>query len=111
MGTHTKTPWRVHDEFILAGGEGRGGKVIAMNHDRIHYEAESDNLANAAFIVRAVNAHDALVAACEELCFHLEANELVNRPDNPCNHYDQPAYDRAQAALRLAKGHAEGRGT
>jgi hypothetical protein len=45
-----------------------------------------------------------LLEACKELCARLEANELVNRPSNPCNHYDQPAYDRARAAIAKAEG-------
>lgn len=60
MSEHTPGPWRVHDEFILAGGEGRGGRVIAMNHDRIHYECEPENEANAHLIAAAPD----LLAAC-----------------------------------------------
>jgi hypothetical protein len=45
-----------------------------------------------------------LLVACKELCRRLEANELVNRPSNPCNHYDQPTYDRARAAIAKATG-------
>jgi len=43
-----------------------------------------------------------LLASLKELCRRLEVNELVNRPTDPCNHYDQPAYDRAQALIRRA---------
>lgn len=45
-----------------------------------------------------------LVDACEQLCNRLEVAELVNRPGNPCNHYDQPTYDRAKAIIARAKG-------
>jgi hypothetical protein len=53
---------------------------------------------------RLIAAAPDLLEACKELCRRLEANELVNRPSNPCNHYDQPAYDRARAAIAKATG-------
>ncbi len=52
---------------------------------------------------RLIAAAPDLLAACEELCHRLEVNELVNRPHAPGNEYDQPAYDRAKAAIAKAK--------
>lgn len=64
MDKITLLPLRIQDEFILAGGEGRGGKVVARNHDDIHYEAEPENFAYAQHLLRAANSHAALVDAC-----------------------------------------------
>jgi len=47
-----------------------------------------------------------LLASCKELGQRLESNELVNRPEKFGNEYDQPAYDRAQAAIAKAEGRA-----
>ena len=41
----------------------------------------------------------AVAEACKGLMRRMEINELVNRPGNPCNHYDQPYYDAAKDAL------------
>lgn len=56
----TPGPWRVCDEFVLAGGEGREGRVVAMNHDRVHYECEQENEANAILLAAAPELADAL---------------------------------------------------
>lgn len=53
-------------------------------------------------LTAARNALPALLAvaeACKGLMRRMEINELVNRPGNPCNHYDQPYYDAAKDAL------------
>lgn len=42
-----------------------------------------------------------LVEALKGLCHRMEVDELVNRPENPGNQYDQPAYDAAVAALAM----------
>ncbi len=47
-----------------------------------------------------------LLECCKDLCRRLEVNELVNRPDKPGNEYDQPAYDRAKAAIAAAEAGA-----
>lgn len=53
--------------------------------------------ANAAFIVRAVNAHDALVKVLAEARdYYTDGNEL--------GEFEQGLYQRIDAALRLAKG-------
>lgn len=93
--THTPTPWRVCDEFILAGGEGRGGKVIAMNHDRVHYEAESQNLADAEYIVQACNTHTELLMCMAAL------QQIVAWADAGCDPSEK-AMTNARIALKLA---------
>lgn len=64
MANHTRTPWRVSSFEQAAGGSGRvimgdDGFSIAHVMDRTPAENEAD----AAFIVAAVNGHDALVKA------------------------------------------------
>jgi hypothetical protein len=82
-------------------GDYRGLIVCSFNEahgSREHAYPEAE--ANARLIAAAPD----LLAACKALCRRLESNELVNRPDNPCNHYDQPAYDEALAAIAKAEG-------
>jgi hypothetical protein len=55
-------------------------------------------------IAHFIRAAPALFEACRRLCHRLEVNELVNRPGNPCNHYDQPDYDFAKQAMAAALG-------
>jgi len=68
---HTKTPWAVYSEFnIRQVGTNRG--VASCGGYTISGEADSDkvfneNIANARFIVRAVNNHDKLVAALKSV--------------------------------------------
>ena len=54
--------------------------------------------ANAAFIVRACNAHDALLAACEAVLAKQGEASMFRLPDN-CD-----AVRLVQAAVRLARG-------
>lgn len=66
---HTPVPWRVgrsngHFDIFTQAGE----LVAAMNIGHIAGEEK----ANAAFIVRAVNVHDDLVAALEAMVAQLE---------------------------------------
>lgn len=67
MAKHTKTPWRVGDRNetrgvpILAGADAETVRVTAVyGSDAL---PDSQDEVNATFIVQAVNAHDALVAA------------------------------------------------
>lgn len=50
--SHTPGPWRYYDEFILAGGEGRKGKVIC-EAQHFHFETDKEALANARLIASA----------------------------------------------------------
>ena len=62
--------------------------ILCSNGDIVAYTPLEDV---AERINTAVNCHADLLAACEELCLRLEV-------------YDQPAYDRAQTAIKKAKG-------
>lgn len=91
----TPRPWRITDD------EGSIGTDYFPNVARVSMGfAGRDSLreayANRALIVRAVNAHDALVAACEDV---LRVWNL------PFDHADKKALTgRVMAALALAKG-------
>lgn len=69
MSTHTPTPWKTEyenefgPEYELFGPDGRRVLQYNWNSDR---QAEVE--ANAAFVVRAVNCHDDLVAALKAVC-------------------------------------------
>lgn len=101
---HTPTPWRAAQTraseviwadsiiAILWDGSGTIGCAAATETDR----------ANAALIVRAVNAHDALVRALRETKAWIETLRTVNRDRS------LPGMEalerRTDAALRLAEG-------
>lgn len=100
MSQHTETPWSVENSPYKASVRwvtGPTGVVVAM----LSFGGTSPSTptlrdGNAAFIVRACNSHEALVAACNTL---LDAyNEQVT---------PSPMEWRAiEAALKLAKGDA-----
>ncbi len=60
MSTHTPTPWFIAGTGTIRYGEGRDAGWIATVHWR-------NREANAEFLCRAVNAHDDLVAALENI--------------------------------------------
>lgn len=84
---HTKTPWRI-------GAGTNPGAVVAdepvpeiggsdaVDYYGGHLIAESIAPHNAAFIVRACNAHEQLVAACDRALRHLE-NIRGDKEDSP----------------------------
>ncbi len=92
MSKHTPTPWSHWD------GSNRFGLYIGVNYIPIGECGAGSKItsevtkANAAFIVRAVNAHDELVAALEEA---LEALMFTNARST--------AATNARAALAKAK--------
>ena len=67
---HTPTPWEQSKTYIVQKGHGVSlanatvMKGLSINADAENYEKA---LANAAFIVRAVNSHDALLNASKEV--------------------------------------------
>lgn len=62
--THTPTPWYTGDGFRHIVSPKHDAPIIASFNDEWH--GCGDNwVANREFILRAVNAHDALVAACK----------------------------------------------
>ena len=93
MSQHTPTPWNVvtHNGVSLIDGDA----------DRIGVNVEAP--ANAAFIVRACNSHDALVKALEALHIEMDAfRQNAEVSDNTKRHWAK-ACDEARAALALAK--------
>jgi hypothetical protein len=113
MSKHTPTPWSFRE---LRGDDGLG-YIEADGHDIIHagvrdLDAET-NRANAAFIVRAVNAHDKLANAMEDiLAFLAEKFAEYDEPCDPsetlcpaCRRYGciRLKLENARAALALAK--------
>lgn len=67
MAEHSKLPWRYDEDEDGKDIVAFDGRMVAdINPSRGH------GVANAALIVRAVNSHDALVAAMEEAISRLE---------------------------------------
>jgi hypothetical protein len=95
---HTPTPWHHSECFLWAcvttKADGRGEVVCtAASRD------ESAARANAEFIVRAVNAHDDLLAALKE------AEALIRRDAYPCPDKPQSPWGvlgRVRAAIAKA---------
>lgn len=94
MNNITPLPWSVHERFRVKGG---GGIVATVTCPGIGKPAEIIE-ANAAFIVRAVNGHAALLAALEN-CTRLLS--LINAPGT--NDPIESAVFKARAALNAAK--------
>lgn len=102
----TPTPWsidKVWQTYITAGDE-RGEQRIGEINGGLNASDEQD-AANAAFIVRACNAHDALVEALEAIQRGFRNGEIQwttpRRSDYDPYH---PANTLMCAALALAKG-------
>lgn len=109
---HTPTPWKLNKaldgEHVVYDPQTQYGIAYTHSGDGkgAHIEDEDTRLANAAFIVRAVNAHDALVKALEDSRHFLsiitpyldgtQGSDLV--PRIAAN------VEAAQAALRQANG-------
>lgn len=89
---HTPTPWEVGDDGIVTPYAG----------DRIIVQTGMDSIeADQDFIVRAVNSHDALVAACKEAREFLEDGyPLENISPQEANLREQ-----LESALALAEPH------
>jgi hypothetical protein len=117
MPAHTPTPWQVTED-PMAEGQPLTLVIPASAKNPLHEkwialcwerdEVQDEDLpgrveaeANAAFIVRAVNAHDELV---EALC-EIEKRLAVAVQRNPRKIYSE-AFEIAQAALAKAKGGA-----
>lgn len=67
---HTPTPWATDGRMIVQDAEGRkffsGQPYIADCLVSAHYREDGSTGANARFIVRAVNSHEALLAALKD---------------------------------------------
>lgn len=101
----TARPWyyhrapRIGGEYvhIIQAAQSRGITVAAFSAGSGSDRIDSICAANAEFIVRAANAHDAMVAALEELIGGLR---YLGMPE------DAPSMARAVAAVKLARGQA-----
>lgn len=100
MTEHSPTPWLWVD---LTGDDETQWWLNSTSGETILFAAEHRNLhiknANAEFMIRAVNSHDDLVAALEELTdaylqLHASGVSVTNRS----------AYFRARNALAKARG-------
>lgn len=103
MERHTELPWAIgstsDDIGIVARNAGHGGKLVAMVvYDEDEAQDEDERFANAQLIVRAVNSHAELLAACKRAlrALGVEGHE--------------PSPEHARETLRAAIAKAEGRG-
>lgn len=96
---HIPTPWDAKEAGTQAIVWTDDGRSVAVCYG--HY---GDAMADAAFIVRAVNAHEALVEALERLT--AAADKCI--PSDDCSNWSLNDADEAirqgLAALKLAKG-------
>lgn len=83
---HTPTPWHIDDRKQY--GRDAKGKILFVTYDGDEDEA------NAAFIVRAVNAHEDLIHAVENLLWKANQNQRLSNDD----------INMAAYALAKAKG-------
>lgn len=99
MSDHTKTPVRVRfNPHVIYDANDQPYASTSFHEHRVDIDAD-----RAAHIVVAVNAFEALVAACEEIMLSVGDDCPT---DEPRDWYLAGAYDRAEAALKLAKGEA-----
>ena len=112
---HTETPWEVSQPYCDSGpvqGEYRvrpvnsqQGHIIAVCRDLALNSNKATAAANATFIVRACNSHDALVEACEGARRYIECLSWCANANHgqPCNCGAAQAEDSLRAALATAK--------
>lgn len=93
---HTETPWQVNFTAVQAKLESGEIVTIADCFSRISYECDQ---ANAAHIVRCVNAYQELVDALELLML----NFVGNRSSENCAGNMGIAADKARAALAKSR--------
>lgn len=72
MADHTPTPWEAgetgHGSPYAVYSDDATGSIIAMCQHTYVNRSHEQMIANVAFIVRAVNNHDALVKAIRDAC-------------------------------------------
>lgn len=114
MAEHTPTPWKA--------GKGPNGEVEVWGRMRMNASPILMSLgvmehdpreANAAFIVKAVNAHDALVEALTDIavygCGMLSQPPAMNGPEEAWLRMRIAAYERrAREVLAAVKGARDG---
>ena len=98
---HIATPYavslRTQDPPQIVGAE------LVVCEITTHTDSGALEAANAAFIVRACNAHDALVAALDAARSVIEDFVEIAPRDDPCTE-ERAIHAQALAALKLAKG-------
>ncbi len=102
MNKHTPTPWHIRDVDTYTIRSQHGCEVARAAR---HHIPADEIKANAAFIVRAVNAHDALVEALTKAQGHIKCS--LNGWFAPYADCRCPACDGGRlviAALKLARG-------
>jgi hypothetical protein len=108
QATHTPTPWEteisVSNYGLLGIRKANGSKLgicSVIGADGAHnprYGISADEAkANAAFIVRAVNSHDDLLAACKELLRLSEISDEEWAPQIKANNSARAAIAKATA--------------
>lgn len=98
---HTPTPWRAdYSGPASRAVEGPGGELIALG--AMQSEDGDTDEANVAFIVRACNAHDALVKALANL--DAAACNLEPSPARAIENTFARAVKAARAAIAKARG-------
>lgn len=96
--THTAVPWRVYENEIRADGDLRT-IVATLSEPPVPYSAAVMQ-ANAELICRAVNSHDALLAALAEVCEQHDA--LLTAHGKPFG-WGRLITDNARAAIAAGK--------
>ena len=93
---HTKSPWKADDEIVDIGFDDES----ANDESHICVCYGPDAMDNAAFIVRACNSHDELVAALEALAGRFRE---VAPDDTGLDPHDKELLEIAEAAIAKAK--------
>lgn len=75
QAAHTPTPWRVGKTSPLFVWGADDSKVAETVPEENYGKARSHAAANAAFIVRACNSHDALIAALQLVVKHADFSQ------------------------------------
>jgi hypothetical protein len=106
-GGHTPTPWRVYKttngRLLLGIGDADAGGITDAEFGL--WRSEPERSANAAFIVKAVNSHEALVTALRDILDNThvgKAGQIVTERSKYGN-YPARCYHAARAALAFAE--------
>jgi hypothetical protein len=94
----TPGPWRICDDADVVDARGR---YVATAHDATSDVGTAVEYANAEFIVRACNSHDALLAALEAC--QAELYRVTSERNASSPHSDMIVCD-ARAAIAQARG-------
>lgn len=102
MSTENSTPrpWKIDKWGTIRGPDCATIRVVGLALATGNVRDDDPAYANAALIVRAVNAHDALVRALDAVISAIDADEAIMQIDGE----DSPLIDECRAALAKAKG-------